>query len=403
VLASACGGEPVPGNGAGLEQMVDSLLPRIEAVSGMRALGPVRIERRTTAEVLAYVERQVSEELPPPVLDGIARTYALLGLMPDTLDLRALLLELYTEQIVGYYDPQTDVLYVVDSVPVGSLLPVVTHELVHALQDQRADLEALIAPERGNDRQTAAQAALEGHATLVMFALLATDADGNPSDPLLLPNPAAQLRPALQSPQGQFPVFRRAPRIIQETMLFPYIGGSTFVQELWRSRSASAAGRTPPPLDSLLPLSTEQILHPHRAFLDARDEPTELRFAAAEGGVVYENTFGEFEMRLLFEQHLGARDPAPSDGWDGDRFRLIETGSGHALVWSSVWDDAASADRFTEALRAVATRLGRALRVSAGELGGLPAVHAVLGDVGAVEALVTPAACVVADTSIPAC
>ena len=108
-------------------------------------------------------------------------TYAALGLIPDTLDLRALMMEVYKEQIIGYYDPKAEELYVVEGVPRGEVRPVLAHELVHALQDQYADLEALIAPERGNDRQTAAQAALEGHATLVMFALMLEEQQGGAS------------------------------------------------------------------------------------------------------------------------------------------------------------------------------------------------------------------------------
>ncbi len=397
LLLTACT-EPRPAadNAAALEAVVDTLLPRIEQLSGMQSLRPVRIERRSATEVRAYVEGQIADELPPERLDAIRRTYALLGLVPDTLDMRALLLDLYTEQIVGYYHPGDDVLYVVDSVPVDALTPVVTHELVHALQDQRADLDSLISPARGNDRQMAAQAALEGHATLIMFALLATDSQGNPADPLTLPNPAAQLRPALQSPQSQFPVFRRAPRIIQETLLFPYIAGSAFVQALW-----STQRDRPAPLGDWLPQSTEQLLHFERAFLAARDEPAELRFADMEGRVLYENSFGELETRLLFEQHLGRPDSVAANGWDGDRYRLIEGYGTDILLWASVWDDAASADRFVDALGRVASRLGLYLRIDRLPLDSLPAVYAVLAR-DSVEVTMPPA-CIVTDPSTPSC
>src|SRR5690606_21489386 len=106
----------------------------------------------------AYVEAQLTDEMPPEELEGVHATYALLGLIPDTLDLRALLLDLYTEQIVGYYDPETKTLYAVEGVQREALRPVLAHELVHALQDQHANLDSLISRERGNDRQVAAQA-----------------------------------------------------------------------------------------------------------------------------------------------------------------------------------------------------------------------------------------------------
>ena len=71
---------------------------------------------------------------------GTATAYRLLGLLPDTLDLRAFLLDLLTEQVAGYYDPKTKVLYVVDDASAEMRDITITHELMHALQDQHTDL-----------------------------------------------------------------------------------------------------------------------------------------------------------------------------------------------------------------------------------------------------------------------
>src|SRR5205814_5166704 len=103
-------------------------------------------------------------------------------------------------------------------------------------------------------------------------------------------------------------------------------------------------------LDSM-PTSTEQILHPDRYAL--RDEPTEVVFPkSAADTVIYEDNLGEFETRLLFQQLLGDEAEAArlATGWDGDRYQVLGPNS-DALVWYSVWDDAASATRFTAGLR----------------------------------------------------
>jgi hypothetical protein len=361
-LLLACGGDAAPPDGgagdgtvptdpAGLRALADSLLPTLEQLSGLAATGPVRIEQRSVAQVRAYVEAQLAEELPPDALAGVQSTYALLGLIPDTLDLGSLLLDLYTEQIVGYYDPETKTLYAVEGVPAESLRPVVAHELVHALQDQHADLDSLISRERGNDRQLAAQAAIEGHAMLVMFALLASEAAGQPVDPAMLPEPAEQLRLAMESPGADLPVFRRAPRALREMLLFPYVSGAVFVQAFWRT-GLHDGGRAPP-LGAALPQSTEQVIWPFDRFLEARDAPTELRFGSdTEWRVLYENTLGAFETRLFLEHHLGA-DTLHARGWDGDRFQLLgpADGSARALVWTSIWDDDESAGAFVASVR----------------------------------------------------
>src|SRR5690554_2570857 len=81
------------GEPAELRSLVDTLLPALESLSGLTATGPVRVERRSVAQVRAYVEAQLTDEMPPEELEGVHATYALLGLIPDTLDLRALLLD----------------------------------------------------------------------------------------------------------------------------------------------------------------------------------------------------------------------------------------------------------------------------------------------------------------------
>jgi hypothetical protein len=335
----------------------------------------------------------------------VQATYALLGLIPDTLDLAALLLDLYTEQIVGYYDPETKTLYAVEGVPAESLRPVVAHELVHALQDQHADLDSLISRERGNDRQVAAQAAIEGHAMLVMFALLAGEAAGQIVDPATLPNPAEQLRLAMESPGADLPVFRRAPRALQEMLLFPYVAGASFVQTFWRTGLDGDNRR--PPLGEALPQSTEQVLWPVDRFIEERDAPTELRFAdGGEWGVRYENTLGAFETRLFLQHHLGA-DTMHARGWDGDRFALLEAAdSARALVWTSIWDDDASADAFVAQLdRIISTGAINGADVRRETLDGRATVHVTIAprDVP-VSAVPTPSvACVDSDGAATAC
>jgi hypothetical protein len=91
------------------------------------------------------------------------------------------------------------------------LRPILVHELVHALQDQHANLDSLIAKERGNDRQTAAQSAIEGHATMVMVAYMAEEASKAPVNIQTLPDIAESLRPAIEGQNSQFPVFQKAP------------------------------------------------------------------------------------------------------------------------------------------------------------------------------------------------
>lgn len=372
---AACGGQdPSPRlTDEALGAMIDSLLPEISRASGLEARRPVRYSVQSTAEVREFVERQLEDELGPEELAGAERAYRLFGLIPDTLDLRSLLLELYSEQVVGYYDPETDRLYVVEGVSADSAESVVAHELVHALQDQHTPLDSLIARDRGNDRQMAAQAAAEGQATVVMIALETSRRTGQSLDPSDLPDLGGMMEAALEAQGQQFPVFERAPRVIRETLVFPYFGGAAFVQALHAARGTIV------PFGDQLPQSTEQVLEPERAFLGGRDAPTQIELGEAPSGweIAYSNTLGQLETRIMLDEWLGAEGRPAATGWDGDQYAVLDGPEGQeALVWYSVWDDDAGADRFARAYRAVLEqRPGQTGRVERMEVEGRPVVR----------------------------
>jgi hypothetical protein len=361
-----------------LAALVTELMPRLERLSGLDRRQTVRVRAQDRAAVRRFVERRLQQELPPEQLEGVRAVYLLLGLIPDTLDLRALLLDLYTEQVLGYYDPDSRTLYVVRDANSDALVPVLAHELVHALQDQHTNLDSLIARERGNDRQTAAHAAMEGHAMVVMLASLHERASGRRVDPVALPSPAGELGPALAAQNDQFPVFRRAPGIIRETLLFPYIAGSDFVHTLWSHRRGAA--RYPAPLDSLLPQSTLQVVEPLEHFIRQRTEPVELRFhdLAGSPGVLHENTLGRLETGIFLGHHLGADARASASFWRGDRYVVLQENGAHGMRWVSVWASAESAQRFADTLRGMADRRpNRSTSVTLLQLNGHAAVDVV--------------------------
>jgi hypothetical protein len=380
-----------------LVAMLADLLPRVERISGLDRIRVLRMRRQGREEARRYVESRLDAELPPERLDGVRRSYVALGLIPDTLELRSLLLELYTEQVLGYYDPATETLYVLEGEDPAGLRPLLAHELVHALQDQHADLDALVARERGNDAQTAAHAALEGHATVVMFAVLAEEATRRRLDPVALPDPAGNLAEALAEQDRQFPVFGRTPRVIRETLMFPYVAGASFVHQLWSSMAPM--DRYPAPLDSLLPRSTRDILEPHR-LLQQNTAPLQLQFAppAAPWTVVYENDMGRLETGIFLDVHAGDGSRDAAAGWAGDRFLLLSApGAGDLLYWVTLWESDAAGDLFARAARRGAPALApRRMTVETVTLDGVPAVVVTIHspDAGAVP-LAAPAARVV--------
>ena len=375
-LAAGCGDKPAPANPANqnLDALVDTIMPRLQVLAGLKQTGKVKIQMQNRDSLRAYIEKRMSEELPDAELNGIKAVYETLGLIPVNFDLKGILLDLYSEQVVGYYDPASKALFVITGANPVELRPILVHELVHALQDQHANLDSLIARERGNDRQTAAQSAIEGHATMVMVAYMAEEQAKAPVNIQNLPDISESIRPAMEAQNSQFPVFQKAPRVLRETLIFPYVNGASFVQKLWlRPLRTGFGDQFPAPLAERLPASTEQVMHPDAKFLVERDEPTDLRLLPA-GPSIREDGLGELETSLFLSEHLGAAGAAVAQGWDGDRYRLVQTDQGPVLAWFSVWDDAASADRFANAYRQIALRRGRAARVERLTIANRPVV-----------------------------
>jgi hypothetical protein len=317
-----------------------------------------------------YLIRKLDEELPTPRMRGLETAYRLFGLLPDSLQLRALLLDLYTEQVAGYYDPDSGTLFGVAGADPAQLRLVLAHEMVHALQGQYVPLDSILQETSNNDRLTAAQAVLEGQATLVSIDVLASgqNVSSNPEFWQLY-------REQIREQQSSMPVFARAPLVVREALIFPYLAGAEFMH-WWESSPL----RDSVPYGPRMPVSTEQILFPER--YARRDLPVALAFPP-DSGALYEDVLGESEVRILMARLAGSQQVRTGSpiGWGGDRYRVYGTPAGPALVWYVVWDDKRSAERFTWGyggkLRAT-TRTGYRTVLEDFELDGKPGTLYVL-------------------------
>jgi len=322
------------------ERRVLEAMPQIEEVTGLKFKSQPKLERRSRAQVREFLLAKFNEASPAEQLKNEEMAYKLFGLIPDTLDLRAFLLELLTEQIVGYYDPATKVLYVVQDAPDDLLGVTVTHELVHALQDQYVNLDSIQKLKGNSDRQAAAQAVMEGQATYEQMQIMV----GGGNIATRLPGGWDQIRQTIREAQSSMPVFANAPMMIQESLLFPYLSGAEFVRRFESHRKTGTV------LDSL-PTSTEQILSEQAYFGTPRDEPTTITLPAGVGSASDE-TMGEFGTRLFLYQH--SKDITSSsqaaDGWDGDRYRVVPTERGPGILWVTEWDTPTDAAQFVDAV-----------------------------------------------------
>lgn len=321
-------------------------IPIIERGTGLKFKRQPVLETRTKAQVRQFLEARFTDQLTDQEIDGQSIFYKRLGLLPDTLDLKSFMLDLLTEQVAGFYDPHTKVLYVVDSAPPDMIGFVIQHELVHALQDQYVNLDSLENVHGENDRALAAQAVIEGQATLVPIQASLGPGAG-------LPGGWDRVRDMIRDSRSSgMAEFHAAPELLQETLIFPYLSGAEFVRDL----ELHMPGKQP--YGPNMPTSTAQVLHPGSFYVN-RKEPLDVVLPKpAVGTVTYSDDVGEFETRIFLFQFLQEQNASMrgAAGWAGDRYEVIKFAKGDGIAWLTLWNTSVQSAEFVSD---VETILGR--------------------------------------------
>lgn len=340
LAALGCRGREQAGQGPYADKVATDV-PQIEKALGVKFKTPPKLEIRSRDQVRQFLLAQLNDPKSQKQIANEEAVYKLLGLVRDTLNLPDFYVKVLTEQIMGFYDPKTKVLYVVDGAPEEYVGITIMHELVHALQDQYVNLDSLEHIDDDDDRALAAQAVVEGQATYEQAYIMAGGAGNIAAQ---LPGGWESIRETIRESQKSQPIFSSAPMVIQETLLFPYINGADFIRRF----TAREPGKLP---FADMPATTEQLMHDSAYFSSPRDIPSSITLPAIPG-TIDENNFGEFGTRLVIYQHTKDQDASirASNGWDGDRYALVKTPKGNALVWVTVWDRPGDAAEFMSAM-----------------------------------------------------
>jgi hypothetical protein len=329
---------------------VDTIARRVEGLRDLRFKQIPKPLEVDTAQARREGLEDLDRSYPEKRRRADEEIYTLLGLIDADADLRELSGSLFEEGVAGYYDPRDGRLRVVTGAGTGTRVlkeMVLAHELTHALEDQRFGID--IDETMNDDRALAAAALREGTASALMTAYVERQ--------FTTEETLSGLLGAAFQDTGDLP------RFLEAQVLFPYVGGEQFVQELLR-RAGGRWALVNTAYELRPPSSTEQILHP-AAYFDA-DEPEPVRIRArAVLGSGWERaaagTWGELQTReLLTRAGGGAREAA--EGWGGDRYELWRSGpdgDASALIMRWRWDTARDEAEFDKRLRGfVASELG---------------------------------------------
>ncbi len=318
----------------------------LRETSEVRKLGvlhSVRSGAQSREEIERMIIRSLNESSTPEEMRASERALKKFGLLPADFQLRPFIIKLLTEQVAGYYDPKTQEFYLADWIDIDGQRPVMAHELTHALQDQHFNLRRFEKWPRGDsDAELAAHALIEGDATIAMLFYA-----------MRHPLQALSMMRSDTASEASMEQLKQAPRALRESLLFPYEQGSAWAMQLHRRGGWEEVSRA----YTILPQSTEQILHPEKYF--AREAPVKASVPNLSRllGVGWRRTDtdvnGEWSLYLVLEEYLKSdtesRDAAA--GWGGDHYALYEGARpGEVMIAQlSVWDTEEDASQFFEA------------------------------------------------------
>jgi hypothetical protein len=347
---------PAPGNDttsatardAAFTAATNEVLKETSEIRELSVMRPVQSSAQSRAEIERMIMNNLDRETTPGQIHATEVTLKKLGLAPPDFNLRELMIRLLTEQVAGYYDPKTQQFHLADWIDVDGQKPIMAHELTHALQDQHFNLRRFEHwPKGDSDAELAVHALIEGDASLTMAVYVSRS-----------PQRMLELFKSLGTAGAASEELDKAPRVVRESLLFPYQEGLRFTQTLHKYGGWSRISQS----FSELPKSSEQILHAEKYFVHEApvkitlpDLTTTLngRRAGASGWKRIDfDVNGEWGTYLILDQFLKSPNESreASAGWGGDSYAVYENRAGEVLyVAISAWDREKDAREFFDA------------------------------------------------------
>lgn len=350
--------------------LVDQLIKFSSDETGLPIKSDVKRQLTSRAAVESYLKQKFDEDESAKRMQRGEIVLEKFGLLDRDFALKPFLLALLKEQIEAYYDSKTKTVYMLDWVDVDEQKPVLAHELTHALQDQRTDLEKWgdqtpdeVSTNYRDDTEhlakdemdTAREAVTEGQATAVMMDYIL-----KPMGKSLVKDPEVMdlVKQQMESSENS-PVLARAPLLLSESLLFPYREGLSFEQDIWmdKGQAAAFAGALDRP-----PTSSWEIINPRE--YEARHLPSvpplpDIHLIVDKVYKPYDiGQVGQLDLHILAEI-FGGEEAASSltSAWDGGIYwagqrlsaktpaELASTKS-ISLFYLSAWKSSASAQAF---------------------------------------------------------
>lgn len=343
---------------------VDTVLKFDSQDTGLAIKTDVKRRLVDRDEVAAFVEKELNEDEDAQRLKNGEVVLKKFGLVPRDFDVNGFLVKLLREQVAGYYDPKTRFVNLLNWLPADTQMPVLAHELTHALQDQNFGMEKWVrgpyhkkhmtpAETIADDETTVARhAVLEGQAMLVMLDWMLAPAKKSVMDAPLL----VDAMEAGMAQGGDSPVYQSAPLYLQRMLIFPYTYGLNFERTLLqdgKQQAFDAVFKNPPQ-------NTREVMEPKvyvaHEQLQPLDPPDLAKILGKDWEMYDVGSIGEFDLAEIAEQFSNRQTSrAIYPGWRGGYYYAFkkkdQTVAGPqdiGMVFVTRWGDQKAEDQFVE-------------------------------------------------------
>ena len=299
----------------------DDTLAEMSKLLSLPILTPLKKSIRSREEIRAYLLRKMKEDKDAAKRYADQKSMEKFGLLPKDYPLDETLVSVLTEQIAGLYDPGGQEFFIADWTSDADERMVMSHELTHALQDQHFHIEKWTdAAKPDDDAEFARDAVIEGSALAAMIDYKLQDLGVN-----IRNAPAIDPSLLMGDPESS-PELAKAPKVIQDELMFPYLAGTTFTQQILKAYSGW------PDFHRVFenpPVSTQQIMHPDLYLKGLK--PPKISLPETKGAIpsewkkLDENDMGEFGLLEILKQFLGKdRAATLAATWTADRYAIFE-------------------------------------------------------------------------------
>ncbi len=324
-----------PATETDFDVVIDDLIEFVEAERGLEFAKRPVVTFQDDAAFEAGLREILDDDITQEDLDLQLAYFRALGLVDREADMAAIIDQLYSGSVLGYYSTDTRELFVRGGEPTPYARQTLAHELVHALEDEHFGIDREEFEDTEDEQGLGFLGLSEGSAEFIGQRYEASLSDDERRELF-----------AEQASFGADADISGIPFFLFDNLTAPYAEGPELI-------AAILADGGQPALDAAFddpPITSEQFLEPDTYL--AGEGPVDVEPPPADGPEIERGAYGALFWRSLFFAEVAPQTAARAvEGWGGDAGVLYDDGDQKCVRVNLVGDTERDTDELFEAIQ----------------------------------------------------